>query len=316
MYRTFLQSEYGPLDPKVNLEPDFFTGFKPENRKAITDREAAFYHSITAPYSVDDQIRKTYITVTARDGYSIPVKVYRPLHATGKRPALLFLHGGGFITCTPETHDYVPSYLSAKAGCVCYSPDYRLAPEAKFPVGLQDCQDVLHWISDNADAEGVNANAISVGGDSSGGNFTAALTLLERGGIAIDKQVLIYPALDFTGEIPKRAAEVYAPVGSAPDSSEDPEPTFLERYLNPGDDLHNVLISPLMEKDLSGLPKALFIQAECDSLCDDGLMYAARLQDAGNQVICKLYKGMPHAFILRTYEETFAALDEIAAFLR
>ena len=54
MYRTFLQSEYGPLDPKVNLEPDFFTGFKPENRKAITDREAAFYHSITDPYSVDD----------------------------------------------------------------------------------------------------------------------------------------------------------------------------------------------------------------------------------------------------------------------
>ena len=68
MYRTFLQSEYGPLDPKVNLEPDFFTGFKPENRKAITDREAAFYHSITDPYSVDDQIQKSYITVTARDG--------------------------------------------------------------------------------------------------------------------------------------------------------------------------------------------------------------------------------------------------------
>ena len=64
------------------------------------------------------------------------------------------------------------------------------------------------------------------------------------------------------------------------------------------------------------LPKALFIQAECDGLVDDGLMYAKRLKDAGVPVECKVYEGMPHAFILRTYSETFEALDQICAFLK
>jgi acetyl esterase len=103
-------------------------------------------------------------------------------------------------------------------------------------------------------------------------------------------------------------------VGSDNDAAEK-GPTFLEMYLGGDADTRDPMISPLLAGDLSGLPEALFIQAECDALCDDGLIYAKRLRDAGVQVECELYRGMPHAFILRTYDETFAALDRICAFL-
>lgn len=77
----------------------------------------------------------------------------------------------------------------------------------------------------------------------------------------------------------------------------------------------NPYLSPILSQDFSGLPEALFIEAECDALLDDGLIYAKLLQDAGVKVTCSVYEGMPHAFILRTYEETLAALDEICGFL-
>jgi len=317
VYEPLIKSNYGPLAPKVSLDPDYFTGLKPEHRKAITDREAAFYRSITDYFSVDDQLDKHYVSVTARDGATIPVKVYRPKNTKSQAPALLFIHGGGFITCTPETHDFVPSYIAAKSGTICFSPDYRLAPENKFPTGLNDCEDVLLWIAKNAETLGVDASRISVGGDSSGGNFTAVLTQSMRysGKVKIHKQVLIYPALDFSGDIPKKSAEVYSMVGTSSDGAEE-GPTFLDLYLSQGDDVRDPRISPLLARDFSNLPDVLFIQAECDALCDDGLIYAKLLQDAGVKVHCFLYTGMPHAFILRTYKETFDALDRICGFLK
>lgn len=316
MYEPIMKSSYGALDPKVSLEPDFFTGFRPEHRKEITDAEARFYRSITEPYTVDDKLEKSYITVPARDGFHIPIKVYRRKEVKTEAPALMFIHGGGFITCTPETHDYVPSYITAKTGTVCFSIDYRLAPEYKFPVGIEDCADVLEWIFLNAEKLGIDKKRISVGGDSSGGTYTAVLTQLMKNSnkVRIWKQVLIYPATDFSGDIPKKSAEVYTMVGSGGDEKKH-EPTFLQRYLNKNEDLRNPMISPLLAKDLSELPEALFIQAECDALCDDGLLYAKRLQDAGVKVACQLYTGMPHAFILRTYDESFSALDKICNFL-
>lgn len=317
MYEPIIQSKYGQLDPKVSLEPDFFTGFKPERRKEITDAEAEFYRTITKPFSVDGKLEKYYISVKARDGYEIPVKVYKPKEAKGDLPALIFMHGGGFITCTPETHDFVPSYIAAHAGLMCFSVDYRLAPEYKFPVGIEDCADVLRWISANSEELGIDSDNISVGGDSSGGTYTAVLTQMMRdsGDVKLRKQVLIYPATDFSGIIPKKSAEVYTMVGSSGEGG-DTGPSFLDMYLDKGADLRDPRISPLLAKDLSGLPEALFIQAECDALCDDGLIYAKLLQDAGVAVECLIYEGMPHAFILRTYSETFAALDRICAFLQ
>ena len=135
---------------------------------------------------------------------------------------------------------------------------------------------------------------------------------LDRKEFRIAKQVLIYAATDLTGTVKKHSAEVYAPVGG----SDDDSPSFSDIYCSDPKEAFNPYVSMLLADDLSNLAPALFIQAECDSLCDDGLMYAQRLHEAGVPVECEIYKGMPHAFILRTYEETFAALDRICAFLK
>lgn len=314
-YAAFLKSDYGRLDPKVDLNPDFFTGFEPSRRKEIVTAEAGFYHSITEKYSVDDKLDKHYVEIMARDGVKIPVKVYRPLDCDENLPALLFMHGGGFITCSPETHDFVPSYIAANAKVMCFNVDYRLAPEYKFPKGIEDCWDAAKWIFENAEKLKVDKDRISVGGDSSGGNFTAVLTHMAKdsGEISFYKQVLIYPATDFSGKIPKKSAQIYAPVGGGDESA---VPGFLMQYLPENVMFDDPAVSPLLREDFSGLPKALFIQAECDSLCDDGLYYAKCLSDDGVEVKCEIYKGMPHAFILRTYEETFKALDSICEFLK
>lgn len=313
-YEPIMPCAYGALDPKVSLEPDFFIGFQPERRAEIVAEEAKFYHGLTQPYSVDGELEKFYTSFRTSDGSQIPLKVYRPKAAAGPLPVVMFFHGGGFMTCSVETHDYVPSYLAAKAGVVCVSVEYRLSPEHKFPTGLEDCYAACKYVAEQAGALGADPSHMVVCGDSSGGNFSAAITLLarDRGDLTLWKQVLIYPATELAGLVERQSAKVYAPVGG---QSEGPSP-MLMAYLHDLEETKNPLVSPMLAEDFCGLPPALLIEAECDSLVDDGLIYAKLLQDAGVPVECEIYRGMPHAFILRTYEETFAALDRICAFLR
>lgn len=318
-YEPIQTPDYGPLDKKVNLLPDFFTDFVPERRAEIVAAEAAFYHGITAPYSVVGRLDTAWTHFSAADGYPIPVKTYRPKNAAGTLPALVFFHGGGFKTCSVETHDFVPAYLAANAGVMAFSVEYRLAPEYKFPTGLEDCYQAVVWITRHADALKIDPSRIAVCGDSSGGNFAAAITMLarKRRDVAIDRQVLIYPALEFTGTIKKRSAEAYAMVGSKERANDSKIMPLMWDYLeDPEREVFNPLVSPVLAESFANLPKALFIQAECDALTDDGLIYAKLLADADVPVTCEIYKGMPHAFILRTYNETFEALDVICKFLR
>ena len=314
-YEPLLKINYGQLDPKVNLEPDFFTGFEPARRKEIVNEEAAFYHGITQPFSKDDKLDKHYDICKAEDGYEIPVKVYRPKSAEGALPVVMFFHGGGFMTCSVETHDYVPSYIAAEAGAVVINVEYRLAPEYKFPRRLEDCYEACKWAIEHKEELGINTDRLFVCGDSSGGNFAAAIALMARDREEFDVhgQILIYPVTDCAEEIKKKSLEVY---GSVCGSKENPTPVLTAYFSDINSEASKPYASPLLVENLAGLPKALFIQAECDGLVDDGLMYAKRLADAGVEVECEVYDGMPHAFILRTYTETFEALDKICAFVK
>lgn len=312
-YKTIVPCEYGPLDPNVELQPDFFSGFKPENRAAILEKEEAFYHALMKPYSKSASISVRHDSFVASDGAKIPVKIYEPRGKAGNLPIHVFYHGGGFITCSIETHDYVPSYIAAQAGIRVISVGYRLAPEYPFPRGLLDSYEAIRWIVENAGSLDIDPEKLSVGGDSSGGNFAAALSLMDREmkNNFISRQALIYPVTDLSGTIPKKSREAYPPVGGDEENAVD----FIGMYLPQKADALHPHVSPLLAENLDGLPPALFIEAECDSLVDDGLMYAKKLQDHGVPVRCVVYSGMPHAFILRRYEKTFAALEEICKFL-
>lgn len=312
---TILACKYGPMDPKVNLLPDFFTGFEASQRKKIVTEEAFFYKELTAPYSVDVKIKTRYIHFRTKDNAEIAVKVYEPRNMDRPMPVVMFFHGGGFITCSVETHNYVSSFIACNANVVVCSVEYRLAPEHKFPTGLEDCYEAIKWVIANKNGLNVNISRLMVCGDSSGANFSAVLCLMakERKEFQIANQILIYPVTDLSGTVNKKSIEVYGSVGK--DSAHGKGVDIIAAYTNPSDDLSNPYISPILAEDVTGLPPALFIEAECDALVDDGLMYAKRLKDSGVLVICEIYEGMPHAFILRTYEETFKALNDICDYI-
>lgn len=314
-YVPICRCDYGPLDPKVDLKPDFFTGFDPEQRNEITEKEAQFYHSITRAYSVDERLDKRYFDVLSNDGYHIKIKEYRPRGNKDSLSAVVFFHGGGFVTCSVETHDYVPSYLAANANVACFSVEYRLAPEAKFPLGIEDCYTACKYIASQAKELNITAEKLAVMGDSSGGNFAAVLCLMarERKEFQIYKQVLIYPVTDIGNLVSKKSLTVYGG-----ENSNKKEPAwYLKSYLPTVKKYErNPYVSPMWANNFEKLPPALLIGAECDCLLDDGLIYVNLLKQDNVPVEFHIYRGMPHAFILRTYPETFQALITIAEYLK
>jgi acetyl esterase len=226
------------------------------------------------------------------DGGEIWVRVYTP-EGRGPFPCHLYIHGGGFWVGTLDQADSTCRSLVAGAGCVAVSVDYRLAPEAKFPVPLEDCYTALQWVVDHADELGVDPSRISVGGDSAGGNLSAVLALLarDRGGPPLVLQVLEIPVTDFTMSQPSiDSNDGYLLTRAGMEQCRD-------YYLADLDDATNPYASPLLAEDLSGLPPALVMTMEFDPLRDEGEAYAARLADAGVPVEVVRWAGHFHGSI-------------------
>lgn len=256
--------------------------------------------------------------VTAHTGTGdVPVRIYTPTGADS-HGVLLYFHGGAFFLGSLETHDHVARALAAETGLKVVSVGYRLAPEAAFPAGLQDCYAVLRWIAEQG---GVglrwDGRTLAIAGDSSGGTFAAALAAKahDEGFDRITHQILYYPSLDldFDGErYPslRENAVGYGleTAGLAP---------FNAFYLGGGADPADPLVSPIKRGDLSGLPPALIVTAEHDPLRDEGELYGARLREAGVPVTVSRYRGAGHGFVqhFSWIPEYHAVFAETAAFL-
>ena len=248
-------------------------------------------------------------TFKARDGFDVPIRIYQPVNADNL-PLIVFFHGGGFVIRDLDSHDNACRRLAHDNQAVVVSVDYRLAPEHKFPIPLQDCYDATVWASENAAKINADASRLVVMGDSAGGNLATVVAQIARDekGPNILYQVLIYPSTDARMNHPSinKFAEGYL-------LTKPMMKWFLAQYRHNKEDIYNPLMSPLLCEDLSDLPPAFIITAEYDPLKDEGIAYAHRLKQAGVEVRHTDYKGLIHAFfnMPKLHKSCLAAFEEI-----
>jgi acetyl esterase len=259
----------------------------PEVRKII--------ETVRAPWAEGGpkMTSRTELFVPTRHG-EIRVRFYYPDQA-GPKPALIYLHGGGWTYFSLDTHDRIMREYAARAGVVVVGVDYPLAPEAKFPVALEAILDVTRWLQKNGGAHGIDPARMAMGGDSAGGNLTMAvcLSLRDAGDGGLIKGMLhIYSA--FERDCAPHAHEAYGGTGYMLESAEIV--TFWNNYLRTEEDARNPYVASV-NADLKGLPPAFVAIAECDILADQNLQMVARLETAGVSVDSELYKGASHSFI-------------------
>lgn len=225
--------------------------------------------------------------------YEVPVRLYFPSEEAmsgepvegEKYPVLLFFHGGGWVTESVENYDRVCSRMAQSTGHIVMSVEYRLAPEYRFPVPLEDCYAAAKALYTGHLVLPADPDRITIIGDSAGGNLVAAVCLKARdtGDFAPKKQILIYPAVNncYTKKSPYKSVQ---------ENGQDYLLTavkmedYLKLYESSTEDRQNPYFAPILAKDLSHMPETLILTAEFDPLRDEGEEYGKRLKEAGNYV--------------------------------
>ncbi|MBE7188727.1 alpha/beta hydrolase [Jatrophihabitans endophyticus] len=246
-------------------------------------------------------------SVTETQVASVPCRVYRPSaddDSSAPLPTVVYLHGGGFVVGDLDTHEGVCRRLARDVSAVVVSVDYRLAPEHPFPAAVEDAYAVLRSVADDLDEYGGDGDRLVVGGDSAGGNLAAVCAQLAHAdGLTLAAQLLVYPAVDLTGEYPSRtengegyfltAADMewfaanYTGITGGVDALADPAVAAVAA---------DPKLSPLRAASLEGLAPAVVATAEFDPLRDEGDIYAEALSAAGVPVRAQQFAGLIHGF--------------------
>lgn len=223
----------------------------------------------------------------------IPLRIYTPVFKGREGALLVWFHGGGFVLGDLETADPTCRALAEKSGAVVVSVDYRRCPEFGFSDGVNDAYAATLWAFRHARALGCDPSRIVVGGDSAGGTFTAlvAQRLRDTGGPRPAGQVLVYPCTDCSQSIANHDPEVAKFL-----TWETVE--WFASHSQANLDLKDPSVSPYFHDDLSRLPPAILVTAECDLLCTDGEAYADKLRAAGVRVTHQRYDGQIHGFFM------------------
>lgn len=210
-----------------------------------------------------------------------------------KLPLLVFFHGGGFVVGDLDTHDEPCRLFCQHAQVQVLSIAYRLAPEYPAPTAIDDCLAALKWAYEHADDLNIDPSKIAVGGDSAGGNIAAVVSQLAVGKpYAPAAQLLIYPVVDFVNKYPSHAAYGKGLFLDQSDMDNAKSAYMASSQLT----LSDPRVSPLLG-NLAGLPPALLVTAELDTLRDEGEMYAVNMREAGSPCIAHRVLGQGHGFI-------------------
>jgi acetyl esterase len=264
--------------------PPLYT-LSPQQARAGYEAGAGVLEVPKAPLArIDD------LAIPARDGESLPARLYAP--SQERLPVLLYFHGGGFTIGSIASHDTLCRELSRLSGCAVVSLGYRLAPEHRFPVAVNDAWDALQWLAGHAAGLGLDPSRIAVGGDSAGGTLAAVCAILARdAGLPLALQLMFYPGCAAWGETPSHER-----FGRGLVLEQEHIEWFFHQYID--DEAREVWrFAPLNAPDVQGVAPAWFGLAECDPLVDEGLLYADKLRAAGGVVDLEIYRGVTHEFI-------------------
>jgi acetyl esterase len=284
--------EYDKLDPNLaSFLMEFNNANYPpirqipvEKRRVLYEKFALIHGGNLIPVArIEDGITK----------HGLPIRIYTPKIGQ-KLPAILYFHGGGWQIGSHTTHDIACRHLANQSDCIVISVEWRLAPEYKFPTGMNDCIDLYLWLKSNSDVFNINTSKIAIAGDSAGGNIVAAAVnkLRDLGKPLPSMQVLIYPALDLSC-----SSKSYEEFKTGYSLTKENVKYYIETYLNGNDNVENPDISPLKNSSFAGLPYTYIITAGFDPLRDEGYEYAEKLKEANIKVTYKCYQDMIHAFL-------------------
>jgi acetyl esterase len=243
----------------------------------------------------------------------LPIRIYRPT-TDSNAPAIIYLHGGGWVLNFLDIYDASLSRLANQTGATIISVHYQKAPEHPFPIPFDDCYATLLWVIKNAEALQIDKNRIGVAGDSAGGNLASAVALKARdNGINLAFQLLVYPCNDrnFDTASYKEHATGYGLTTQAME-------WFWDQYLQGDTHDQNPYAIPQRAKDFSSLAPAIFITAQYDPLLSDSEKYAEVLRKAGVSVQYREFEGMIHGFYsnMGITPTSAAAIDFAAAEIR
>ncbi len=244
----------------------------------------------------------------------IRVRLYDPA-TEGEGPCIVYIHGGGWVICDLDTHDGVCRRLAVGAGVKVASIDYRLAPEHKFPIPLEDCVAAVRWIVANGREWGIDGSRVAVAGDSAGGNLSLAtlIAMRDAGDAPLRGAALIYGAFAATTDTPSHRA--YG--GGAYFLTSAEMEWFWNHYVRSDADRINPLAAPILA-DLAGLPPLYLSAAEFDPLLDDTVEMVERLKAAGVPHRYSLWRGVTHGCLhmTRHLDPVHRFSAEIAVWLR
>lgn len=287
------------VDPDLLIVADSFPALR-LGETPLAEVRAAMAAAVPAVQTGDvDGVIAESRMIAGRDGDPpVAILMYRPVDTDGAMPAILHIHGGGFVLGSSAGMDIANRGLARVLGCMVVSVDYRLAPEGPFPAAIRDCHAAFLWLHAQAPALSVDPTRIGVKGESAGGGLAAALALMVRdlGGPTLAFQHLIFPMLDdrtCTIERPPPYAGEF--IWTASDNA------FGWRALlgeAPGGDNVSPYAAPARAASLAGLPPTFLSVGALDLFLDEDVDYARRLARAGVPVELHVYPGAFHAFHL------------------
>lgn len=259
----------------------------------IPDQRATIKAMFRIPESQLEAVAKVEDKVVDGRHGSINIRLFSPTNE-GPLPVIVYFHRGGWVYGSIEESEMICRRLANETGAIVAAVEYRLSPEHKFPIPLEDCYDAAQWIATNAPSFLGDSNKVFVCGESAGGNLAAAVALMirETKKFTVAGQLLMYPIL--TSDLKQEHYD------SSPDKSllsYGNMQFFWNMYLSSPEEGHSPLASPLKSGDFADLPPCFIVTAQHDALKHEGACYAEALQNSGVAVESKCYVGVIHGFL-------------------